>query len=183
EQSATTGLSHLHEAMLAMQAHRQLVARGAAKDEVPASALASAAATVDTALAAMGAWRGATLEDATLDKAQVRTQAAWAAAIGEHKDDPAAAAAHTAAIDAVRVQIGLVTDVTGAAHSRDPVVLYMARSASEWLAMLTESTAQQGAVGIRVLGEGAIWVDDRIGLAVSRNMQDFLRGRIELELN
>ena len=182
EQSATTGLGHLHEAMLAMQAHRQLVARGAAKDEVPASALASAASTVDTALAATGAWQGETLGNATLDKAQAATVAAWAAATGAHKDEAASAAAHTAAVDSVRAQIGLVSDVTGAAHSRDPVVLYMARAASEWLPTLAESTALQGAVGVRVLGEGAIWVDDRIGLAVSRNMQEFLRGRIELEL-
>src|SRR5690606_18063993 len=45
-----------------------------------------------------------------------------------------------------------------------------------------EYTAQQGVVGLRVLGEGAIWVEDRTGLAISRTMQQFLRGRIELEL-
>ena len=182
EQSATTGLAHLHDAMLAMQSHRQLVARGAAKDAVPDGALATSAGTVATALAAMDSWQRATQKSAALDQSLQRTQAAWATAIGAHKDDTAAAAAHTAALDAVRAQIGLVSDVTGAAHSRDPVVLYMARAASEWLPTLAESTAVQGAVGVRVLGEGAIWVDDRIGLAVSRNMQDFLRGRIELEL-
>lgn len=182
EESATTGLGHLHDAMLAMQAHRQLVARGAAKDTVPSGALASAAADADAAIAAMGRWQRATLDDEALDKAQQRTQAAWATALGAHKDDTAAADAHTAAVGAVRAQIGLVSDVTGAAHSHDPVVLYMARAASEWLPTLAESTALQGAVGIRVLGEGAIWVDDRIGLAVSRNMQDFLRGCIDLEL-
>ena len=182
EQSATTGLAHLHEAMVAIQAHRQLVARVAAKDTVPDDALATSAAAANAALVAMGTWQRATFENDSLDKAHQNSQAAWATAGGTHKDDAAAAAAHTAAIDAVRVQIGLVSNVSGAAHARDPVVMYMARSASEWLPMLAESTALQGAVGIRVLGEGAIWVDDRIGLAVSRNMQDFLRGRIELEL-
>ncbi|MGH8077984.1 MAG: methyl-accepting chemotaxis protein, partial [Lysobacter sp.] len=115
-------------------------------------------------------------------KAMQRTRTAWAKAAAEHADATAAAADHTAAIDAVRAQMGMVSDVTGAAHARDPAVLYMGRAASEWLPTLSESTAQQGAVGVRVLGEGAIWVDDRIGLAVSRNMQDFLRDRIELEL-
>ncbi|MGV8922708.1 MAG: methyl-accepting chemotaxis protein [Thermomonas sp.] len=182
EQTATTGLAHLHEAMLAMQAHRQLVARRAAQDVVPDGALATTAAHVDSALAAMGTWQRTTLDNDVLDKAQQRSETTWAAVTAAPKDDAAAAAAHTAAIDAVRAQIGLVSDVTGAAHSRDPVVLYMARAASEWLPTLAESTAQQGAVGVRVLGEGAIWVDDRIGLAVSRNMQEFLRGRIELEL-
>ena len=182
EQSATAGLAHLHEAMLAMQAYRQLVARAAAEDAVPDGALAKAAGTIDTQLAAMDAWQRTTLKSATLDKAMQQTRAAWATAVGAHKDATAATAAHTAAIAAVRAQIGLVSDVTGAAHARDPAVLYMARAASEWLPTLAESTAQQGVVGVRVLGEGAIWVDDRIGLAVSRNMQDFLRGRIELEL-
>ncbi len=182
EQSATAGLAHLHGAMLAMQAHRQLVARAAAKDTVPDAALATAAATVDSRLSAMGDWQDATLKSVVLDKAMQHTRSAWAAALGEHKDATAAAAAHTAAIDAVRAQTGLVSDVTGATNAHDPAVLYMARAASEWLPTLAESTAQQGAVGVRVLGEGAIWVDDRIGLAVSRSMQEFLRGRIDLEL-
>jgi hypothetical protein len=36
-------------------------------------------------------------------------------------------------------------------------------------------------VGVRVAGEGAIWVEDRTNLAVSRNMQQYVRSRMELE--
>jgi len=182
ERTATVGLARLHDAMLGMQTHRQLLAREAAKDPVPEGALAAAAENVQRALAASARWQVESFEDDALADAQKNTQAAWAKAIGPHANTTAAAADHTAAIDAVRAQMGIVADVSGTAHSADPAVLYMARAASEWLPTLSESTAQQGAVGIRVLGEGAIWVDDRIGLAVSRNMQDFLRGRIELEL-
>ena len=181
-QSATQGLSHLHDAMLAMQAHRQLVARAAAKDPLPAGAQPDAARQVAAALAASARWQAATFPEPALDKAMKATRAAWARAVAAHEDPAAAASDHDAAIAAVRAQMGVVSDVSGAAHSSDPAVLYMARAASEWLPTLSESTAQQGAVGVRVLGEGAIWVDDRIGLAVSRNMQEFLRGRIALEL-
>ncbi|MFD0738957.1 methyl-accepting chemotaxis protein [Lysobacter koreensis] len=180
--SSTTGLGHLHGTMLAMQSHRQLVARVAAKDRVAEDTLAAAAADVERGLVASAKWQAATLQGAALDKAMQTTRAAWAKAVAAHTDPAAAAADHTAAIGAVRAQMGVVSDISGAAHVGSPAVLYMARAASEWLPTLSESTAQQGAVGVRVLGEGAIWVDDRIGLAVSRNMQDFLRGRIELEL-
>ncbi|HVI58844.1 MAG TPA: methyl-accepting chemotaxis protein [Luteimonas sp.] len=179
---ATAGLAHLHEAMLAMQSHRQLVARAAAKDAVPVDALAKAAGEVEQALAATARWQAASFDDEAMKRAMQATRAAWAKAAGKHADAAAATADHAAAIAAVRAQMGVVADVSGAAHSADPAVLYMARAASEWLPTLSESTSQQGAVGVRVLGEGAIWVDDRIGLAVSRNMQDFLRGRIDLEL-
>jgi methyl-accepting chemotaxis protein len=182
ERLATTGLIPLHDTMLAMQTHRQLVARVAAKDAVPEGALYEAEASVDNALEASAAWQTAKIKSDALRKAMQHTRAAWTKAVAAHKDANAAATDHTAAIDAVRAQMGLVADVTGAAHARNPAVLYMARAASEWLPTLSESTAQQGAVGVRVLGEGAIWVDDRVGLAVSRNMQEFLRGRIELEL-
>src|SRR5690606_33917744 len=85
-------------------------------------------------------------------------------------------------IQQVRGLMGLVAERMGLSHSQEPTILYMGRAASEWLPTLAEYTSQQGEVGLRVLGEGAIWVDDRTGLAVSRTMQDFLRGRIELEL-
>ncbi|GAB3313039.1 methyl-accepting chemotaxis protein [Luteimonas notoginsengisoli] len=180
--AATAGLAHLHDAMLAMQTHRQLAARVAAKDAVPADALAKSARDVDGALGATATWQSAQFDDKALTEALAATRAAWTKAAAASPESPEAAAAHGAAIDAVRAQMGVVSDVSGAAHSPDPAVLYMARAASEWLPTLSESTSLQGAVGVRVLGEGAIWVDDRIGLAVSRNMQDFLRGRIELEL-
>ncbi|MGN7725656.1 methyl-accepting chemotaxis protein [Luteimonas sp. 22616] len=182
ERSTTAGLASLHDAMLAMQDRRQLLAREVAKDKVPDDALARAATDVERALAAGDRWRAASFDDDALTGSAKATRAAWARALGAHASASAAISDHTAAIDAVRAQMGIVSDVSGAAHSRAPAVLYMARAASEWLPTLSESTSLQGAVGIRVLGEGAIWVDDRIGLAVSRNMQDFLRGRIELEL-
>src|SRR3546814_6090872 len=78
--------------------------------------------------------------------------------------------------------MGLVAEHSGLSTSQDAATLYMGRAASEWLPTLAEYTSQQGAVGLRVLGEGTIWVEDRTGLAVSRNMQNFLRQNIELEV-
>src|SRR5690606_6677080 len=102
---------------------------------------------------------------------------AWTAAASD-----SSTTASDEAIRQVNGLMNLVAERTGLSHSQEPTVLYMGRAASEWLPTLAEYTSQQGVVGLRVLGEGTIWVDDRTGLAVSRTMQDFLRGRIELEL-
>ncbi|WP_330969617.1 methyl-accepting chemotaxis protein, partial [Lysobacter sp. A3-1-A15] len=75
-----------------------------------------------------------------------------------------------------------VSEASGLTQANDPAVFYTGRASTEWLPSLAEYTTQQGVVATRVLGEGSIWVEDRTGLAISRNMQQFLRSRIELEL-
>ena len=67
-------------------------------------------------------------------------------------------------------------------QAQDAAVLYMGRAATVWVPTLAEYTAQQSATVLRVLGDGAIWVDDRTGLAVSRNMQDYVRTRSQSEI-
>ena len=182
-QEATSGaIRPMHRAMIAMQAHQALVAREAAGDASAQSAKAAAAATVADELKAVGSWQKATLDGSELDAAMQDTSAAWAAAIGEHESAAAAIAAHDVATDALRTQLGRISDATGAALASDPAVFYMGRAALEWLPALADHTSQQAVVGIRVLGEGAIWVDDRTDLAVSRSMQKYLLGQLEREL-
>jgi methyl-accepting chemotaxis protein len=180
QRSASTGLAHLHDAMLAMQERRQLLARGVAGDAVPDTALLALATSVERSFAASADWQASEVPSPILDAGLSDARQAWEAV--DAASGEAAIAAHTAAITAVRSQMARVSGVSGAVQASDPAVLYMARAASEWLPTLTESSAQQALVGIRVLGEGAIWVDDRIGFAVSRDMQDFLRERIATEL-
>ncbi|WP_228482100.1 methyl-accepting chemotaxis protein [Lysobacter sp. H21R4] len=180
QQRATgEGLAHLQRSMLAMQSHRQMSTRKSAKDEVPAQELAAAAGTAASQLDAAARWSGQEINDADVANAFKQAQEGWRrVSAGEAGGDVT-----QSTIQQVRDLMGLVAERTGLAHSQEPTVLYMGRAASEWLPTLAEYTSQQGEVGLRVLGEGAIWVDDRTGLAVSRTMQDFLRSRIELEFN
>ncbi len=179
QQTAVVGLQHLQRSMLAMQSHRQMQTRVAAKEAVPAQDIAVAAATAGTELDAASRWAEQQIAQTDVRDAFKQARDSWSSvATGAAGGDVA-----NASILQVRGLMGLVAERTGLSHSQEPTVLYMGRASSEWLPTLAEYTSQQGEVGLRVLGEGAIWVDDRTGLAVSRTMQDFLRSRIELELS
>jgi methyl-accepting chemotaxis protein len=178
--SATTGLSHLHRAMLAMQQHNQLVVRRAAKDAVPAEALLQASDKVAGELQAFDAWQR-TLAGAPLQKSLQAIRDAWTRAAAEHADSARSLADHDAAIRRVGEAMGNLAEATGLSLAGDPGVFYTGRAATDWVPTLAEYTAQQGMVGVRVAGEGAIWVEDRTNLAVSRNMQQYVRSRMELE--
>ncbi|HEY5805097.1 MAG TPA: methyl-accepting chemotaxis protein, partial [Lysobacter sp.] len=181
QHEASNGLGHLQKAMLAVQDHSQLVARRAAKDTVSDQALAKAADAVDAELEALDAWQKDKLTDASLQAPLQATRAAWTKALEADKDAAQALTAHNAAIRKIGELMGQLADHTGLAQAQNAPVLYMGRAGTDWIPTLAEYTAQQSLVGVRVLGEGAIWVDDRTNLAVSRNMQDYVRSRIELE--
>jgi methyl-accepting chemotaxis protein len=180
--SATGGLAHLHQALLAMEEHEQLVVRRAAKDEVPIEALAQSARRAEAELEALAAWHRRALPEAPLQAPLQAARSAWDKAAAEHSDAVAAAADHRAAIAQINDLTARVYQQSGLELASSPSVFYMGRAAAEWIPMLDQSVTQQGLVGVRVLGEGAIWVDDRTGLAVSKNMQHFVRSRIEAEL-
>jgi methyl-accepting chemotaxis protein len=181
QHEASSGLGHLQRAMLAVQDHSQLVARRFAKDTVSDQALAKAADTVDAELEALAAWQKDKLADAPLQAPLQAARAAWSKAQESDKDAAAAVTAHNAAIRRVGELMGQLADHTGLAQAQNGPVLYMGHAGSDWIPTLAEYTAQQSLVGVRVLGEGAIWVDDRTNLAVSRTMQDYVRSRVELE--
>ena len=180
--AATGGLAHLHRAMLAMQEHEQLVVRQIAKDAVDAQAVTRAATAATDAMDAMAAWHKQSLPDAPLQAPLAAAHTAWEKAVAEHTDAAAAVADHAAAIAKINDVMAAVYQHSGLDLASDPSVFYTGRAASEWVPMLSESVSQQSLVGIRVLGEGAIWVDDRTGLAVSKSMQQFVGSRIEAEL-
>ncbi len=182
QQSAVAGLGHLHRAMMGIQQHEQLVVRKFAKDEVSAQALAESVALVNRELDALSAWQRATLPDSPVPAALQTARTAWSKASGEHADSAAASIDHAAAVRQLGDVHGLIADASGLAQAQNAPVLYMGRSATVWVPTLAEYTAQQSATALRVLGDGAIWVDDRTGLAVSRNMQDYVRTRSEVEL-
>jgi methyl-accepting chemotaxis protein len=182
QSAATEGLGHLHRALLAVQEHEQLVVRAEAKDAVPAEALARSARAVDGALDALADWQRETLPEAPLQAPLQAARRAWAEAAAPHADAAAAEADHAAATARIAELTGLVHDHSGLILATDPAVFYTGLVAAEWLPMFDETATQQGLVGIRVLGAGAIWVDDRTGLAVSKQMQQFVRGRIEMNL-
>ena len=178
--SATTGLMHLHRVMLAMQDHNQWVVRRAAKDAVPADALSHATEKVATELDAFQSWQQA-LPGAPLQRSVQAIREAWTRAAADHADDAKSVADHDTAIRRVGEAMGTLAEATGLSLAGDPGVFYTGRAATDWAPTLAEYTAQQGMVGVRVAGEGAIWVEDRTNLAVSRNMQQYVRSRMELE--
>src|SRR5688572_2446833 len=182
QRDAVVGLGHLHRAMLGIQQHEQLVVRKFAKDEISDQSLQDSAANVGREIDALNAWQARTLTDSAVPAATKTAPAAWAKASGEHADAAAATTDHAAAVRELGNVHGLLADETGLAQAQNAAVLYMGRAATVWVPTLAEYTQQQSATALRVLGDGAIWVDDRTGLAVSRNMQDYVRTRSEVEL-
>ena len=181
QRAGISGLAHLQQALLGMQRHSQLVVRGLAKDTVDPEAVRAAGAEVAAELAAFDAWRKTTMPGAGLDKPLAAIRSAWGKAAAAHDDPMQAIADHDAAIRRTGEAMGHLAEASRLALATDPGVFYMGRAAAEWLPTLGEYAAQQGLVGVRVLGEGAIWVDDRTALAVARNMEDYVHGRIALE--
>jgi methyl-accepting chemotaxis protein len=181
QRAGITGLAHLQQAMLAMQHHSQLVVRQSAKDAVDAEALRAAATEVNTRLGAFDAWQKDAMPDGGLDKPLAAVRVAWSKAAAAHDDPMKAIADHDAAIRRVGEAMSHLAEASRLALATDPGVSYMGRAAAEWVPTLGEYAAQQGLIGVRVLGEGAIWVDDRTGLAVARNMEDYVHNRLALE--
>ena len=175
---ATVGINTLHDAQIAMQEHRQLRARQLAKDtSVSEDAIADAVARADKALDAFDAWHAqAGFDDKDLDASRKAARAAWkkaAATEGEGAPD-----ADTAALTALRTEIGRLTFTAITSVATDTAMLRGAQIGGTLLPELAAASAKQAVVSIRVLGEGAIWVSDRTELAVRKNMQDYLISQI-----
>jgi hypothetical protein len=175
---ATVGLDILHDAQLGMQDHRQLRARQLAKDATAGEdGIAEAVATVDKALNAFDAWhKQAGYDDEDLTTSMKASRAAWKKAIAAEGD--AAIEADTAALTALRTEISNLTFAGITAIATDTAMLRGGEIGGVLLPELSAASAKQAIVGIRVLGEGAIWVSDRTELAVRKNMQEYLSGQI-----
>ena len=176
--SATVGLDALHDAQLAMQDHRQLRARKLANDTTATDqGIADAAARADKALATFDAWHAkAGFGDQDLVNAMKATRAAWKRALatsGEGGPD-----ADSVALDALRAEIARISFTAITAIASDTAMLRGGEIGGVLLPELSAASAKQAIVGIRVLGEGAIWVSDRTELAVRKNMQGYLSGQI-----
>jgi methyl-accepting chemotaxis protein len=176
--AATVGLEILHDAQLAMQDHRQLRARKLANDTTAADqGIAEAAARADKALAAFDSWRVREgYDNQEVVEGVKATAAAWKKAMsteGEGGPD-----ADSLALDALRAQMNAIAFEGITAIASDTVMLRGGEIGGILLPELSAASAKQAIVGIRVLGEGAIWVSDRTELAVRKNMQGYLSGQI-----
>jgi len=180
--AVTEGIGHLHAAMLAMQSHGQLVVRQAAKDVVSQGAIDATARQVEQELAAFDKWQQQALEGQSMHAPLAAVQAASRKALARHADNGKLVDDHDIAIRAMGELLGNLAQSSGLALATDKSVFYLGRAATDWLPLLNEYTGRQGLTGVRVLGEGAIWVDDRTDLAVSHNMQAFASNQITLEL-
>ena len=176
--SATVGLDILHDAQLAMQDHRQLRARKLANDTTATDqGIAEAAARADKALAAFDGWVAeAGFKDQDLISSMKATQAAWKKAAATEGE--AGPEADSAALEALRTEIGKIAFTAISAIASDTAMLRGGEIGGNLLPELASASAKQAVVGIRVLGEGAIWVSDRTELAVRKNMQGYLSGYI-----
>ncbi|WP_171033493.1 methyl-accepting chemotaxis protein [Thermomonas fusca] len=176
--SATVGLDMLHDAQLAMQDHRQLRARKLANDPTATDqGITDAAARADKALTNFDAWRSnAGFDNRDLVESMKATGTAWKKAVATEGE--AGPDADSAALEALRVEIGKIAFTAITAVANDTAMLRGGEIGGILLPELASASAKQAVVGIRVLGEGAIWVSDRTELAVRKNMQGYLSGQI-----
>ena len=176
--SATVGLDMLHDAQLAMQDHRQLRARKLANDPTATDqGITDAAARADKALTNFDAWRSnAGFDNRDLVESMKATSTAWKKAVATEGE--AGPDADSAALEALRVEIGKIAFTAITAVANDTAMLRGGEIGGLLLPELASASAKQAVVGIRVLGEGAIWVSDRTELAVRKNMQGYLSGQI-----
>ena len=176
--AATIGLDALHDAQLAMQDHRQLRARKLANDTTATDqGITDAAARADKALAAFDGWHAqAGFNDEELVASMKATNAAWKKA--RATEGEAGPDADTAALDALRAEISKIAFTAITALASENAMLRGGEIGGILLPELSAASAKQAIVGIRVLGEGAIWVTDRTELAVRKNMQGYLNSQI-----
>lgn len=176
--SATVGLDLLNDVQLAMQDHRQLLARKLAKDASASDqAIADAAASVDKGLSGFDTWvADAHFNNEDLEASTKATRDAWKKALATSGDG--GPDADTGALDALRVEINRLSFTSITAIATDNSMLRGGEISGILLPELSAASARQAIVGIRVLGEGAIWVNDRTALAVRKNMQEYLTGQI-----
>ncbi|WP_162797701.1 methyl-accepting chemotaxis protein [Thermomonas haemolytica] len=178
--ATTAGLQTLNEAQIAMQDHRALRARALAKDATATpQALAEAAAAADKGLDAFEAWQASShvADNEDVKKLLATTREAWKKA--KATDDESAPEADTAALTALRDTIDRVAFDGITSVARDPAVLRAGTVGGSQLPALSAAVAKQAVASMRVLGEGAIWVNDRTALAVNKNMEDYLQGQVE----
>jgi len=184
QRDAIAPIARLQNSMLAMQEYRKLAARKSAGDDVSDVTMDEAKAQASLELDKVEQWTKANMPDSSqLASAFEHARAAWSLATGEHKDFAAAKQARDGALRALRQVIGLISDEAGLSRANSPQILYVNSLATEWLPTLGEYSSQQAATAMNVLGAGSIWVEDRTTLAVTRNMQDFLRRRAELNVD
>ncbi|WP_052101076.1 methyl-accepting chemotaxis protein [Novilysobacter arseniciresistens] len=182
QRDAIAPIARLQRSMQAMHTVRQLEVRSDAGEEVAAAALDAAKAEAGTELRQVRQWARANLpESASLATAFDEAESAWQAANGEHADLATAIAARNHAVTRLHEVIRLMADIAGLSRANAAETLYTSSVATEWLPALAEYTSRQAATAMVVLGAGSIWVDDRTTLAITRNMQDFLRQRAELD--
>ncbi|WP_240125322.1 methyl-accepting chemotaxis protein [Thermomonas alba] len=178
--AATAGLNRLNEAQIAMQDHRALRARQLAKDaSATPQAIAAAAAAADKALDAFEAWLSGShmASSEELKKLLAASREAWKKAQASEGD--AAVEADTAALTALRDATDRFTFDAITSVARDPAMLRADNIGGSQLPVLSAAVSQQAVTSMRVLGEGALWVNDRTALAVNKNMQEYLQGLVE----
>ncbi|MFN3311090.1 MAG: HAMP domain-containing protein, partial [Thermomonas sp.] len=178
--AATAGLNRLNEAQIAMQDHRALRARQLAKDaSATPQAIAAAAAAADKGLDAFEAWQATNhvAESEDVKKLLAATREAWKKAQASEGDT--AVEADTAALTALRDTIDRVAFDGITSVARDPAMLRAGNIGGSQLPALSAAVAKQAVASMRVLGEGAIWVNDRTALAVNKNMEEYLQGQVE----
>ena len=162
--AATVGLSMLQDAQMAMQDHRQLRARKLANDATATDqSIADAAARADKALTAFDSWHGqAGFDDRELLESMKATRAAWKKAVatqGEGGPD-----SDSAALESLRSEIAKIAFTAITSVASDTAMLRGGEIGGVLLPELASASGKQAIVGIRVLGEGAIWVTDRTEL-------------------
>jgi methyl-accepting chemotaxis protein len=182
QSSAGVPIAAMHEAMFAIQQHREAVVRQSFNDASQVAALPALREAVDKHLAVVDAWQGEHLEGAPLDERIGKLRESWKKAQGRHADGVAAATAHEDALRQARLLVKSVDAAAGLLLTTDPAMLYVGRSLTEWLPMLSEYSARQGVVAIRMFGEGSVWADDRAQLAVAQSMEKYLEDRIRLDM-
>jgi methyl-accepting chemotaxis protein len=182
QRSAVAPIAAMHDAMLSMQQHREAVVRGFFNDSSAAASLPKLRSDVAANLATIEAWEEEELDEQPLKPALASLRAAWSKAQGEHADAVAAAKAHEAALRDARLALKAVEGEAGLARATDVSVLYVGRSLTEWLPLLTEYSARQSIAALRIFGEGSVWTEDRADLAVAQNMERFLEDRIQLNI-
>ncbi|WP_189458002.1 HAMP domain-containing protein, partial [Cognatilysobacter bugurensis] len=180
--SAGKPLTALHDAMLAMQQHREAVVQQAFNDSSQAATLPALRQKVDKSLAAVEAWEADVLDGNPLKERVEKLRASWAKAQESHADAVAASQAHEDALRHGRLLVKGVEASTGLTLATDPAMLYVGRALVEWLPMLSEYSARQGVVAIRIFGEGSVWAEDRSQLAVSKSMERYLEDRIRIDM-
>ena len=170
EVSSGDMLTTLRQSLQQMQQHRLHRQRMQAGDTSISDSLQDHVKSVDGSLDQFAQWSESAWQGEKYAEHLKSLRASWAVAAAADTPIEKAVAANNAAIEKNLELIEQVASVSGLVLDPELGTYYLGQAVAFHLPRIAEQAAKQNELGVQVIGNGAVWVDDRIAIMTSQSM-------------